>query len=242
MNEKDKKTENLFLCERCGASLLCKGQKCAYCGDAGLKESKTNKKTTHIKPLLLIMGAVLIFVVAVVLAIIPRGNFYYSDDFASLSVKEKTIEILKREGENMLNDDPNSYCIYKTEETAGIYYEFILYYDAVEDQLGMELKIRDGYEYTLSLFLNQGSNYHSLWMKVMDGQSLEALGSIKMLYAPTFYLDCNMSFDYYDGYAEPEALSLTNSSLHILLITINDMVKEYNFSVAEYGFYCYVNS
>ena len=241
MDYENSQMKNLFVCEQCGAPLLYEKQKCPYCGEMKIMETKPTNNP-RLKKILLILGIVLLFAIGFALVVIPRGDFYYSEEFTNLSVKEKTIEILKREGENMLNDDPNSYCIYKTEEIENTHYRFILYYDAVDDRLGMELKITDEYEYTVSLFLNQGSNYHSLWMKVMDGQSVEALGFVEMLYAPTFYLDCNMSFDYYDGYAEVEALSLTNSCLHLLLITINDIVKDYNFSVAEYGFYYYANN
>lgn len=199
-----------------------------------IKEQKF-KKVTIISIIIFLFITTIITIV--VFAFKP--NYYYSNDFLKLSSWDKAIEILKRNGENNLNNDSNSYCIVNQYEIDELNYVYMFYWDNQESQLGMEYKLTsEAKEFKISLFLDKGKESHLLWLSGYNGSNLSFIGKAT-IYAPTYYSDVIINFEELHGESENQVSSFASQSLHILLTTINNLLKNYNFSIEELGFYRY---
>ena len=182
----------------------------------------------------------LIILLSTLLCVIfnKKTNYYNSNEFISLSCKEKSVKILQREGENNLNDEKNSYSLTKEYTKDNYTYRYSFFYISSEDNLGIEFVLSyDSNEITTSLFFNIGSNLHSLWMKIYNGNTLVSLGTMD-LYAPTFTTGNKLNFDeYYGSVNQNSAETIVSENLNVLILTINDMIRDFNFSLSEFGFY-----
>lgn len=204
----------------------------------------TNKKKSRKNKIFIILTIVCLCIIATLALCFPqkenstpqKENYYYSEEFTSLTSREKLITILKREGECGLNDDLNSYEMIKEYTKDEFDYRFTLFYYSPDDELGFEFTSQKEYiEYTTSIFFTPGTVTHTIWTKTMRNNNLIALGNLQ-LYAPT-YKDSSLHFEEYYGDVPKSSMEiLLSNAVSMMLSTLQNMVKDYNFSVSYLGF------
>ena len=116
----------------------------------------------------------------------------------------------------------------------------MFFYISSEDILGLAYVLSQiTSEFTVSIYLEPNSFNHDLWCKGYNGNDIMCVGNTK-LYAPTFAYGVRFTFSTYVGEAnqhKTEVLAMANADA--LISTINNMLKEYNFSMSEFAFYNY---
>lgn len=203
-----------------------------------------NKKQCNKKKIItIIIISILIPLIVLISVLVPvcnkenPKNYYFTEEFMSLTTKEKVLMILRKEGEGNYSENKNSYALEKSGE--GDYHIQLSYYEP-SDELSLGLSITIDYmQLIVVIFLEPGKTTHDLWMRVHSGNEIISVGKVN-LYAPTYYNDVVLKFEQYSGdLLKSEAQWLVAISAHRLLLDMNTMLKEYNFSLNEFGFYRY---